>query len=212
LYVATKEEIIQSQYNEWNEMFAKLGKTVMTLTGETSRDLKILRAADIVLSTAERFDVISRRWSTRTAVQNIGLAIIDEIHLIGSEGGAVLEIVVSRLRYMSSQLTKDNEEKKEAGKPIKKPLRIVALGGSIANATDVASWIGATSHTSFNFPPNTRPVTLDVHLQGFTHHHHKARFLSMMKPLLYHISGKAEDKPVLIFTASRKNARQVRHT
>ena len=34
-----------------------------------------------------------------------------------------------------------------------KPIRILALSTSLANAKDVGEWIGATSHGLFNFPP-----------------------------------------------------------
>lgn len=43
------------------------------------------------------------------------------------------------MRYISSQL--------------ERPIRIVALAASLANAKDVGEWIGATSHGLFNFPP-----------------------------------------------------------
>ena len=57
------------------------------------------------------------------------------------------------MRYISSQL--------------EKPIRILALATSLANAKDVGEWIGATSHGLFNFPPGVRPVPLEIHIQGF---------------------------------------------
>lgn len=43
------------------------------------------------------------------------------------------------MRYISSQL--------------ERPIRILALATSLANAKDIGEWIGATSHGLFNFPP-----------------------------------------------------------
>ena len=43
------------------------------------------------------------------------------------------------MRYISSQL--------------ERPIRILALSTSLANAKDMGEWIGATSHGMFNFPP-----------------------------------------------------------
>ncbi|KAL0296226.1 UNVERIFIED_CONTAM: DExH-box ATP-dependent RNA helicase DExH12 [Sesamum radiatum] len=92
-----------------------------------------------------------RRWKQRKHVQQVSLFIIDELHLIGGQGGPILEIIVSRMRYIASQL----ENK----------IRIVALSTSLANAKDLGEWIGATSHGLFNFPPGVRPVPLEIHIQ-----------------------------------------------
>ena len=55
------------------------------------------------------------------------------------EGVTALQMITSRMRFMSSQL--------------ETPLRIVGLSTSLANARDVGEWIGASSHGLFNFPP-----------------------------------------------------------
>lgn len=60
------------------------------------------------------------RWKQRKAVQGVALLVVDELHLIGGPKGPVLEVCVSRMRYVSSQLDK--------------PTRIVALSHSLANA------------------------------------------------------------------------------
>lgn len=63
----------------------------------------------------------------------------------------VLEVVCSRMRYMSSQ--------------IERKVRIVALSSSVANAKDLGQWLGASTHGLFNFHPNVRPVPLELHIQ-----------------------------------------------
>ena len=83
----------------------------------------------------------------------------------------VLEVVCSRMRYISSQ--------------IEKKIRIVALSSSVANAKvslvhtciypthftlflslqDLGQWLGAGTHSFFNFHPNVRPVPLELHIQ-----------------------------------------------
>ena len=37
------------------------------------------------------------------------------------------------------------------------PIRIVGLCTSLANAKDLGEWIGASSHSLFNFPPGAGP-------------------------------------------------------
>jgi len=85
------------------------------------------------------WDVLSRRWRQRKNVQNIGLLIADEVQQVGGEVGPTYEVVISRTRYVSFQT--------------KIPTRIVACGVSLANAEDLGEWIGAKSHTVFNFSP-----------------------------------------------------------
>ena len=107
--------------------------------------------SNIVISTPEYWDVLSRRWKQRKNVQNVDLFVVDELHLIGGESGPVLEVICSRMRYMSSQ--------------IERKVRIVALSSSVANAKDLGQWLGATTHGLFNFHPNVRPVPLELHIQ-----------------------------------------------
>ena len=48
------------------------------------------------------------------------------------------------MRYIASQ--------------VDKPIRIVGLATSLADAKDLGEWIGATSHALFNFPPGADPT------------------------------------------------------
>jgi activating signal cointegrator complex subunit 3 len=55
-----------------------------------------------VTTTPEKWDGISRNWRNRAYVKNVALIILDEIHLLGEERGPVLEVIVSRMRFLSS--------------------------------------------------------------------------------------------------------------
>lgn len=73
---------------DWYEKFQdRLNKKVVLLTGETSTDLKLLGKGNIIISTPEKWDILSRRWKQRKNVQNINLFVVDEVHLIGGENG-----------------------------------------------------------------------------------------------------------------------------
>ena len=41
----------------------------------------------MIVSTPEKWDVLSRRWKQRKNVQNVHLFVLDEAHLIGGENG-----------------------------------------------------------------------------------------------------------------------------
>ena len=42
---------------------------------------------NVIVSTPENWDVLSRRWKQRKNVQNVNLFIVNELHLIGGENG-----------------------------------------------------------------------------------------------------------------------------
>lgn len=41
----------------------------------------------MIISTPEKWDVLSRRWKQRKNVQNVNLFILDESHLISGDNG-----------------------------------------------------------------------------------------------------------------------------
>ncbi|KAI8357996.1 Sec63-domain-containing protein [Mortierella sp. GBAus27b] len=195
VYIAPHQEVVDARRREWHKKFGDVqgGKTIVALTGETSADLKLLERGDVILATPGQWDIISRRWKQRKNVQTVQLFIADELHLIGGEIGPTYEIVVSRMRYIASQM----ETK----------IRIVALSTSLANARDLGEWIGATSHSVFNFHPMVRPLPLDVHIQSYTIPHFASWMIAMAKPTYTAITTHSPEKPVIVFVPSRKQCR-----
>jgi pre-mRNA-splicing helicase BRR2 len=199
VYVAPKQDICDIRYADWTNKFQEIMSIpVVKLVGDTTKDLKLLEQGSIIMCTAEQWDVLSRRWKQRKNIQAVSLYIFDEVHLIGGMEGATLEVVASRARYVASQL--------------QKPVRIVALGSSIANAKDVGDWLGVPSNALYNFPPSVRPVPLEIHMHGFETNHFGNRLLSMAKAVFNAVVGHCQqnnadgDKPAIIFVPSRKQS------
>lgn len=195
VYIAPLDALTKERYLDWSARFGKLGLRVVELTGETSADLRLLQEAQIVISTPQTWDVMSRRWKTRKNVQDVKLFVVDELHLIGGDVGPVLEVIVSRMRYIASQT--------------ENPIRILGLSTSVANAKDLGEWLGAKSHSAFNFHPNVRPVPLEIRVQGFDINHFESMQLSMIKPTYLAIKNHSPTKPVIVFVHSRSQARRV---
>lgn len=61
----------------------KLGKKVIELTGDVTPDMKSIAKADLIVTTPEKWDGVSRSWQNRSYVQQVNILIIDEIHLLG---------------------------------------------------------------------------------------------------------------------------------
>ncbi|KZS98066.1 Sec63-domain-containing protein [Sistotremastrum niveocremeum HHB9708] len=186
------QEMVDMRVDEWRQKFSNVqgGKEIVSLTGETSADLRLLEKGDVIVCTPTQWDVLSRRWKQRKNVQTVGLLIADEVQLVGGAVGPVYEVIISRTRYVSAQ----TENK----------TRIVACGVSLANARDLGEWIGAPSHSIFNFPPSARPLDMDIHLQSFSNPHFPSLMIAMSKPAYLATIEYSPTKPVIMFVPSRK--------
>ncbi|RVX72368.1 hypothetical protein B0A52_03556 [Exophiala mesophila] len=195
VYVAPFQSLVDIRHADWNSRFGKLGgeRTISTLTGELTADLRILERSDLVLATPSQWDVLSRQWQRRKNVQAVELFIADELHMIGGENGSIYESVVSRMQYIHIQL----ENK----------LRIIGLSVPLSNARDVGEWIGANKHTIYNFSPMVRPVGLELHIQSFSIPHFPSLMMAMARPAYQSILQLSPDKPAIIFVPGRKQVR-----
>ncbi|CAL8467727.1 g7265 [Coccomyxa elongata] len=196
IYIAPLPALARERLADWTTKFGPdgLGLNVVELIGETAADTKALERGNIIISTPDKWDMLSRRWKQRKNVQNIALFIVDELHLIGGRSGPVIEVITSRMRYISNQR--------------ESPIRIVGLSTSLANAKDLGEWIGATSHGLFNFPPGVRPVPLEIVIQSFDIASLEARMQAMARPAYTAVSAHArEGKPAILFVPTRRQAR-----
>ena len=193
IYIAPLKALVSERMKDWNRKFVEtLGKRLVELTGDFTPDIATLKSADIVTTTPEKWDGISRNWQQRPYVKSVGLVIIDEVHLLGMERGPILEVIVSRMRYISSRTDT--------------PIRILCLSTAVANARDLADWIGIEGKGAglFNFQPSVRPVPLQVHIQGYPGEHYCPRMATMNKPSYQAIRNYSPHQPVLVFVSSRR--------
>ncbi|KAL7114962.1 hypothetical protein ACP275_04G154200 [Erythranthe tilingii] len=194
IYIAPLKALVRERMNDWRKrLVSQLGKRMVEMTGDYTPDMTALLAADIIISTPEKWDGISRNWHTRGYVKKVGLMILDEIHLLGADRGPILEVIVSRMRYISSQTERS--------------VRFVGLSTALANAHDLGDWLGVEENGLFNFKPSVRPVPLEVHIQGYPGKYYCPRMNSMNKPTYASICTHSPTKPVLIFVSSRRQTR-----
>ncbi|KAF5297298.1 hypothetical protein FQA39_LY12137 [Lamprigera yunnana] len=194
VYIAPLKSLVRERVEDWKKRFdGYLGKKVTEITGDVTPTIQELKSADIIITTPEKWDGLSRGWQNRKYIQDIGLIIIDEIHLLGEDRGPVLEVIVSRINFISCQT---------GAKP-----RIIGLSTAMANAGNLANWLGITEVGLYNFQPSVRPVPLDVHIMGFSGKHYCPRMLSMNRPTYQKIRQFAPESPTLVFCSSRKQTR-----
>jgi replicative superfamily II helicase len=57
VYIAPMKALVRERVEEWEKTFVKiLGKTLVELTGDFTPDIKLLKKADIVITTPEKWD------------------------------------------------------------------------------------------------------------------------------------------------------------
>ncbi|KAG7922565.1 hypothetical protein KL905_001786 [Ogataea polymorpha] len=183
VYLTTDQYQIDQLSKRWKKVLGPLfgGKEINKLTGELSADLKLLGGSHLILATPEQFDLISRRWQQRKNIQSIELVIADDCHAIGFD--PVYELVLSRVRFIAINL--------------KKEIRIVALGSSLANSGDVADWLGVPKQCNFNFDSKERENSLEVKFQAYQLTHHSSMVLAMIRPAYNAIRNLDEERCVL---------------
>ncbi|MEA2070586.1 MAG: ATP-dependent DNA helicase [Asgard group archaeon] len=123
LYLVPLKALASEKYAEFKE-FEELGISVVQSTGDFDSDEFRLGKYDIIICTNERFDSLLRHevnW-----IQEIGLIVADEVHLIDdSSRGPTLEVVLARLKNILPQA------------------QLLALSATINNADEIADWLEA---------------------------------------------------------------------
>ncbi|KAI8322612.1 Sec63-domain-containing protein, partial [Martensiomyces pterosporus] len=194
VYIAPLKALVKERVADWGKrLTGPMGRTLVEMTGDVTPDPESIRSADIIITTPEKWDGVSRAWYAREYVQNVSLVIIDEIHLLGGDRGPILEVIVSRMNYIAAQTGKS--------------VRVVGLSTALANARDLADWLGIAKVGLYNFRHSVRPVPLEIYIDGFPGRHYCPRMASMNRPAYRAIRTHSPQKPVIIFVSSRRQTR-----
>ena len=194
VYIAPMKALVRERVGDWRSRLTRqMGLQLVELTGDNTPDTQSIRNADIIVTTPEKWDGISRSWQSRDYVRKVGLVIIDEIHLLGGDRGPILEIIVSRMNYIAVQT--------------KQQVRIVGMSTACANAMDLANWLGVKEGL-FNFRHSVRPVPLEIFIDGFPEQRGFCPLMQTMnRPTFLAIKSHSLDKPVIVFVPSRRQTR-----
>ena len=198
LYLGPLKALTYEKEEKWGKIFGKLGYRVYITTGDEEISPYEANASEIIVSTPEKWDSVSRKWNKKAYnfVNHVSLVVIDEAHLLDSDNrGGALEAIVSRMR----RLAEVNGM----------PLRIIALSATMPNYREVAEWIGAKESFTFYFDSSARPVPLsfDVYSYKETDNKFYNMYLRLFKALDLSSWVLAEGNQVLIFVGSRRDTR-----
>lgn len=193
VYIAPLKALVQEQVGNFGKRLEPFGIKVSELTGDRQLTKQQISETQIIVTTPEKWDVITRKATDLSYTNLVRLIIIDEIHLLHDDRGPVIESIVSRTIRRTEQ----------TGEPV----RIVGLSATLPNYRDVASFLRVDPQKGlFHFDGSFRPCPLRQEFIGVSDK--KAiRQLKTMNDITYtkvmeHV-GKNRNQ-MLIFVHSRK--------
>ncbi|ERE68224.1 putative ATP-dependent DNA helicase HFM1-like protein [Cricetulus griseus] len=206
--LAPIKALCSQRFDDWKEKFGPMGLNCKELTGDTVMDdLFEIQHANIIMTTPEKWDTMTRKWRANSLVQLVRLFLIDEVHIIKDENrGPTLEVVVSRMKTIQSlSRTLQNAS------PV--PMRFVAVSATIPNAEDVAEWLsdGERPAVCLKMDESHRPVRLQKVILGFPCSSNQTEFkfdLALNYKVYGVIRTYSDQKPTLVFCATRKGVQQ----
>ena len=155
VYVAPMKALAAEVTATFSKRLQPLQLQVRELTGDMQLTKQELHETQMIVTTPEKWDVVTRKGGDVSAAALVRLLIIDEVHLLNDERGAVIEALVAR--------TKRQVETAQS------MIRIVGLSATLPNYKDVASFLGVNPDSGlFFFDGSYRPVPLDQTFIGVT--------------------------------------------
>jgi pre-mRNA-splicing helicase BRR2 len=190
VYIAPMKALVQECVLTFGKKLAPFGVTVKELSGDQNLTRQQIQETQLIITTPEKWDIITRKSGERTYTQLVRLMIIDEIHLLHDDRGPVLESLVARtIRQIEST---------------QEVVRLVGLSATLPNYEDVATFLRVEPEKGLFFFDNSyRPVPLQQQYIGITEKKALKRFQLMNEICYEKVLQQAGKNQVLIFTHSR---------
>ncbi|KAH7368969.1 pre-mRNA-splicing factor brr2 [Plectosphaerella cucumerina] len=193
VYIAPLKALVQEQVGNFGKRLEPYGIKVSELTGDRQLTKQQIAETQIIVTTPEKWDVITRKATDLSYTNLVRLIIIDEIHLLHDDRGPVIESIVSRT-------IRKTEQTGEA-------VRLVGLSATLPNYRDVASFLRVdTTKGLFHFDGSYRPCPLRQEFIGVTDRKAIKQIKTMndvtYNKVLEHVG--ANRNQMLIFVHSRK--------
>ncbi|KXT14286.1 hypothetical protein AC579_8428 [Pseudocercospora musae] len=155
IYIAPLKALVQEQVGNFGKRLESYGITVSELTGDRQLTKQQIADTQVIVTTPEKWDVITRKATDTSYTNLVRLICIDEIHLLHDDRGPVLESIVSRTIRRTEQ-TGD-------------PVRIVGLSATLPNYRDVATFLRVDPQKDlYHFDGTFRPCPLKQEFIGVT--------------------------------------------
>jgi pre-mRNA-splicing helicase BRR2 len=163
VYIAPMKALVQEVVKSFSGRLKDYGITVRELSGDSSLTRQQISETQLIVTTPEKWDIVTRAGEGRAFTQLVRLVIVDEIHLLHDDRGPVLESIVARvLRQVET-----------TGEPI----RLVGLSATLPNYADVATFLRVNNEKGLFFFDHTfRPIPLQMQYIGISERNAFKRF------------------------------------
>lgn len=191
VYIAPMKALVKETVGNFTQRLQPFGIKVRELSGDVHLTKRELEETQIIISTPEKWDIITRKTGEKTFTELVKLIIIDEVHLLHDTRGAVIESIISRtIRRIES--TNDK-------------IRIVALSATLPNYDDVATFLRVDPKKGlFYFDSSFRPIPLEQKYIGVSEKKSIKRMLLMNEITYEKVMERAGKKQMIIFVHSRR--------
>ena len=96
VYIAPMKALVAEITGNLSHRLQELNITVKELTGDMHLTKTQIEETQIIVSTPEKWDIVTRKAGDRLFTEQVRLLIIDEIHLLSDSRGPVLESLIAR--------------------------------------------------------------------------------------------------------------------
>ncbi|KAH0790580.1 U5 small nuclear ribonucleoprotein [Histomonas meleagridis] len=189
IYVAPMKSLVQEMVGSFTYRLQEYGKVVVELTGDSSASKSQLSKSDVIVTTPEKWDIITRKVGSRVLTEKVGLIIIDEIHLLHDERGPVLEAIVARMKRNADTT--------------RQQIRFVGLSATMPNYDDIAHFL-RVKEGLFVFDERYRPCPLHKRFIGVRNKSGLAAKREMNEICYNKILERIQTSQVLVFVHSRR--------
>ncbi|KAL8241724.1 hypothetical protein R6Q59_012026 [Mikania micrantha] len=205
IYISPSKALVQEKLRSWNQKLGSWGINCLELTGDNeSYNIKNIQEADIVLTTPEKFDSVTRFGVKDGGLgffSDISLVLIDEVHLLNDPRGAALEAVVSRIKMIGRSPQMETS-------PLAH-VRFLAVSATIPNIDDLAEWLMVPIQGIKRFGEEMRPVKLTTKVFGYTPAKNDFLFEKRLQNYVFdHLMQYSSRKSALVFCSTRKGAQE----
>ncbi|KAF9426913.1 hypothetical protein BGZ94_005813 [Podila epigama] len=195
VFVAPMKALAAEIVRKFSSRLKWLGIEVRELTGDMQLTKAEIAKTQIIVTTPEKWDVVTRKSTGDVELaQKVRLLIIDEVHLLHDERGAVLESIIARtLRQVETSQSM---------------IRIVGLSATLPNYVDVAAFLRVNPYQGlFYFDGGFRPVPLEQHFCGIRGKYQTATYTRGLDQTCYDKVADLvkEGHQVMVFVHSRKD-------
>jgi pre-mRNA-splicing helicase BRR2 len=155
VYVAPMKALVQEVAASFQGRLKNYGINVRELTGDRQMTKAQIDDTQVIVTTPEKWDIVTRKSGDRTYTQLVRLLIIDEVHLLHDHRGPILEAIVARtIRQIEAT---------------QEMIRIIGLSATLPNYKDVAHFLRVSRDNGlFHFDNSWRPVPLQQQYIGIT--------------------------------------------